>query len=327
MEGLSLSERMVSALNALLLVSIMPLGYFLADKLLKKDFRERIIVLSGNISAEYRKKQIVSKVLRRERIKKKTCKSIFYKLEMLIEKSGIQEYIFFIDFKFLIAVCAVSAGAFFAIFKSFFGVLSVAAITSLPGFFMPIFLLEIMIQQREKEIEKILGDYLLQLKNSTRIHNDIIEAFRNVQDKCMEPLKTFTIQFVAEISSGISVEEALANFRDKIDMKKFKLFLTNVQYCYIYGGDFTELLDKTQRLIADIQKEKRIRIRETRSARMVIFLLILIDIYLYFNFIVTQPDYLSIMKNTFYGQLILNANFLSVWILLWLSHSVKKLDY
>jgi len=322
-----LNEVIVPASNIILLIFIMLLSYFLANWILRREIKERIAEFSGSISSEYYKKQIVNKVLRRERIKKRAYQSIFYQLELLIEKSGIQDCIFLMDSKILIIICFISACVFFTIFESLFGVFSVGLITSLPGFFMPMMLLEIMVQRREKEIEKILGDYLLQLKNSTRIHNDIIEAFRSVQDKCMEPLKTFTTQFIAEINSGISVEAALSNFRDKIDMKKFKLFLINVQHCYVYGGDFTELLDKTQRLIADIQKEKRIRIRETRSARMVIFLLIFLDVYLYFNFIMTQPDYLNIMKNTFYGQLILNANFLSIWFLLWLSYSVKKLDY
>jgi len=254
-----LNEVVIAASNIILLIAILFLAYFLADKILNREIRDRFKELSGNVTSEYRKKQIVNRVLRRERIKKKSYKSIVRPLEILIEKSGIQDYIFFIDSRILIILCLISADVFFLIFKGLFGVISVGFITSLPGFFAPIMLLGIMAQRREEEVEKVLGDYLLQLKNSTRIHNDIIEAFRNVQDKCMEPLKTFTRQFIAEVSSGLSVEAALGNFRDKIDLKKFKLFLTNIQYCYIYGGDFTKLLDKTQRIIAEIQKEKRIR--------------------------------------------------------------------
>lgn len=320
-------EKHFWVLNLILFVSTALLSYFLAKKILEGSFRKQIKAAYISINSEYQKKQIVNKILRRERIKKKAYKSLFYRLELIIEKSGIQKYVFFINPTIFIIICIISAIVFFIIFAYFFGIASVGLIISLPGFFVPIILLEIMARKREEEIEKVLADYLLLLKNSTRIHNDIIEAFRNVQDRCMEPLKTFTRQLITEISSGISVEAALSNFRDKVSMKKFKLFLINVQYCYLYGGDFTELLDKTQKLIADIQKEKRVRIRETRSARVVIFLLIFLDVYLYFNFIMTEPDYLSIMKNTFYGQLILNANFLSIWFLLWLSYSVKKLDY
>ena len=322
-----MNEVIFTASNIILLIPIMFIAYLLAARFLDHNFRDRVKKLTGSVSSEYRRNQVIKKVSRREKIKKKVYKRLFYQLELIIEKSGIQDYMFFVDSITLLIMCLISAIAFFAIFESLFGVTSVGVITSFPGFFVPIMLLGIMAQRREQEIEKVLGDYLLQLKNSTRIHNDIIEAFRNVQDKCMDPLKTFTRQFVAEVNSGISVEVAIDNFRDKIDMKKFKLFLTNIQYCYIYGGDFTKLLDKTQRLIADIQKEKRTRIRETRSARIVIFLLIFLDVYLYFNFIMSQQDYLSIMRNTFYGQLILNANFLSIWFLLWLSYSVKKLDY
>ncbi|MGE5472716.1 MAG: type II secretion system F family protein [Ignavibacteriales bacterium] len=317
----------VEATEIILLIPIIILSYILANKILDREFRKHVKEFSESVNSEYQKKQIINKILRRDKLKKKAYKSLFYKIELIIEKSGIQNYVLFFNSTILIITCIIFAIGFFLLFTYLFDVISVGLITSLPGFFVPIIILGIMAQKKEEEIEKILADYLLLLKNSTRIHNDIIEAFRNIQDKCMEPLKTFTCQFTAEINSGINVESALSNFRDKINMKKFKLFLTNVQYCYIYGGDFTELIDKTQKLISEIQKEKRIRIRETRSARIVIFLLIFLDIYLYFNFIMTEPDYLSIMRNTFYGQLILNANFLSIWFLLWLSYSVKKLDY
>lgn len=313
--------------NMALFISAATFSYFLAQRAADRDLKAGINKFIKNTGMEYREKELVNKVLKKERIKKKSCRKLSYKLEALVEKSGIQKYIFFFNTKVLFFICIICAAAFFAVFEKFFGVISVGFITSLPGFFAPVMLLEIMAQRREEKVEKIIGDYLLQLKNNTRIHNDIIEAFRDVQNKCMEPLKTYTSQFVAEVNSGISVEHALENFQDKVNMKRFRLFLTNIRYCYIYGGNFTELLDKTQRLISNIQKEKRNRVRETRSARLVIFILIFLDIYVYFNFIMPQPDYLSIMKNTFYGQLILNVNFISIWFLLWLSYSVKKLDY
>ena len=196
-----------------------------------------------------------------------------------------------------------------------------------PGFLLPLFFLESVAQRKEDAIEKVLGIYLLQLKNNTKIHNDIIEAFRSVQNNCIEPLRTFTKQFLVEVSSGISVEIALENFKDKVNINRFKLFLTNVQYCYNFGGNFTVLLDKTHQLISEIEKEKKNRVQETRSARWVLFILIGLDLFLYFNFIKVQPEYMNIMRSTFLGQIILNSNFLSVCFLLWLSYSVKKLDY
>lgn len=322
-----MNDLIIHFSDTILFISILFFSFCTVKESLGINLKNKVSRVLNAFSEEYQKKQIVNKIIQKRNIKKKKHKGLINHLELLVEKSGVQDYLFFINSIALIVLCTVSAVLFFFLFENSFKIFSVGLIMSVPGFFIPIVFLKVLSQKREADIEKILGDYLLQLKNSTKIHNDIIEAFRSVQYNCMEPLRTYTCQFLAEINSGISVVHALENFKEKVGLKRFKLFLTNVQYCYIYGGNFAELLDHTHKLISEIQKEKRLRIRETRSARIVILLLISLDVYLYFNFIMTEPDYMNIMRNTFYGQLILNANFLSIWFLLWLSYSVKQLDY
>ena len=109
---------------------------------------------------------------------------------------------------------------------------------------------------------------LQQLKNYTKINNDIVYAFKNL--KTMDPLQGHIDSFLAEINSGIKFEKAIENIKDKISFVKLQELFSNIEYCYIYGGDFAELMNKTYNVISKVQKEKKKRMEETKSARIVL---------------------------------------------------------
>lgn len=312
----------------ILLLSITFMVVSLVRRAFSRQYFEKIQNNIELVNREYLKEILIRRE-KKKKLKLRNNRSILYRLGLLIDKASIRnnKFFWFLNPQIILLMCICTAAFTYALFESFFKVVSVSLMMAVPGFFIPITVLSFMAQKKEADIERVLGNFILQLKNNTKIHNDIIEAFRAVQDSCIEPLRTFTGRFLAEVNSGISVEEALQNFKDKVDINRFKLFLTNIEYCYTYGGDFTELLDKTQKLISEIQREKKHRTRETRSARLVLFILIGLDLFLYFNFIKVEPEYMNIMRTTFFGQMILNFNFISIWFLLWLSYSVKKLDY
>ena len=60
---------------------------------------------------------------------------------------------------------------------------------------------------------------------------------------------------------------------------------------------------------------------------MILYMLIIIDIYMYFWFIAGNQYYMNIMMESFVGRSILNINFLSIWGIIWLSSIVRKFDY
>ena len=115
--------------------------------------------------------------------------------------------------------------------------------------------------------------------------------------------------------------------KEKIKIEVFKDFLTNVEHCYLYGGNFTELISKSYQTIVEIQTEKNNRIEETKSARLVLFILIFLDFFIYITNIKNNRENYLIMQESIIGNLILYWNFISMWLLLFLANRVKKLDY
>ena len=76
----------------------------------------------------------------------------------------------------------------------------------------------------------------------------------------------------------LNFETAIEHLKEKINIFMFKDFFSNVQYCYLYGGNFITLINRSYKSINEIQKEKLKRLEETKSARLVLLILIILNI-------------------------------------------------
>lgn len=248
----------------------------------------------------------------------------FRKVGILIDRCGFERNILISPITILLLgiVCVILS---YMVVFNFFKIMLLALIISIPTFYLPTFVLEYIADFKEEKIEKVFLNFLLQLKNHTKINNDIVSAMQEV--KTIEPLQGFIKKFLIEISSGVKFENAINNFKEKINIKQIKSFLENLKHCYLYGGDFSKLIDKNYEMISDIQSEKSKRITETKSARIVLFILIGMDLLVYMSFVKSNAENYAIMQKTIAGNIILYWNFISMWILVWLSNMVKKLDY
>lgn len=250
--------------------------------------------------------------------------NFFRKIEILLDRCGLRNNLFFnpltIIFTGIICVIIVYLIAF-----EFFKIILLSCIIAVPFFYLPVAIFNGIANYKEEKIEKVFLNFLLQLKNHTKINNDIVLAMKEV--RTIEPLQSYIKKFLIEVSSGIRFEKAIEHFRERINIKQIKSFLNNLEHCYLYGGSFSNLIDKSYKMIEDIQKEKIKRVEETKGARMVLVILIALDFLVYISFIQSDQENYLIMKKTIIGNMILYWNFISMWILVWISNLVKRLDY
>ena len=259
-----------------------------------------------------------------KKVKFKNKINYFRKVNILIDRCGMQRNMLInpISIIFIGILCVFFA---YTVSFNFFKIIMLSLIISIPFFYLPFLILSMIAEYKEEKIEKVFLNFLLQLKNHTRINNDIVSAMSEV--KTIEPLQGYVKKFLVQVSSGTRLEKAIEDFKEKVSAKQMKAFLTNVEHCFLYGGNFSELIDKSYIMISEIQEEKKKRIEETKSARIVLFILILLDIIVYVSFIKSNVENYIIMTKSVVGNLILYWNFISMWLLVWISIRVKKLDY
>ena len=241
-----------------------------------------------------------------------------------MDRAGIKSGIIVNPFTIIIA-SMLSFGISYILCLRFFKVMTSSLLVSAPMLFFPFFVLQITEGYRASKVEKATNNFLLQLKNYTQINNDIVYALGEV--KTIEPLQGYIHTFLLELNRGVRFEVAMEHFKEKLHSETLKMFLSNVQYCYLYGGSFSKLITKSYFLLNQLQQEKEKRMSETKSARLVLYILVILDMMIYVVTIKNNVANELLMQKTIIGRGILNGNFISMWILIIMANKVKKLDY
>jgi Flp pilus assembly protein TadB len=225
-----------------------------------------------------------------------------------------------ISFGIIIAV------VLYEVLKSIFKIESVAMILAMPSVFSGFAIIQYLADKKQEKLEEVMNDFFIQFRGEIKVNNDIISAFNKIQKTCLPPFNEYINKMMIEIKSGEIPEEALKRFADKVDINKFHLYINNLKYCNTYGGNVETLTVETQKMIKELVKQKKKRKNESNSICTALYLLIGIDLLIYFSFIISNANYLKLMTNDGIGNAIINLNFISVWLVVVLSYFVKKLD-
>lgn len=215
---------------------------------------------------------------------------------------------------------------FFGMFKLVFKINSVAIILSVPFVFSGFLIIQYLADKKQEKLEEVMNDFFIQFRGEIKVNSDIISAFKKIQNTCLPPFNEYINKMMVEIKAGEIPEEALKRFADKVDINKFHLYINNLKYCNTYGGNVEILTIETQKMIEELLKQKKKRRKETNSICTALYMLIGIDLMIYFSFIIDNASYLKLMTNSGIGNAIININFISIWIVVLLSYFVKKLD-
>lgn len=311
------------SLKVLMFILIGIINYILIDTFFKQGALNKLNKYFLEKNEKYYE-NLLKYYEKNKKVKLKVKLNYIHKINILIDRCELSRSILINPITIICMGIFCVAFTYIISFK-FFEIILLSFFISLPFFLLPFAVLNMIANYKEEKVEKVFLNFLLQLKNYTQINNDVIIAMKEV--KTVEPLQGYVKKFLIEISSGIKFEKAIENFKEKIKIKQIKMFLNNLEHCYLYGGNFSELIDRSYDMIEDIQREKRKRIEETKSARIVLFILIFLDILVYISFVKSNSENYFIMKKSIMGNIILYWNFISMWILVWISTIVKKLDY
>lgn len=199
-----------------------------------------------------------------------------------------------------------------------------STILSIISFFIPYYIIKYNSYRKKIKILNIFPNYVVNLKNYTDVNNDIVEAFRRTSVE--EPLNKYIDKFNVSIQKGVKLYDAFETLKNNINIEKINKFITLLQFCYVYGGNFGTLLDKFSKIQmkANILREKERQ--KTFSAKLVLMVLILLNIYILFGFVLSNNDYYDILVKTFVGNIILNINIISYIFIFYMYIKLNKME-
>ena len=310
-------------MNLILIGSIAWMSYEIAKRIIDNNTFAKINNYIMNKNEEYYN-ELLKYYEKNKKVKITTKLNLLHRINIMIDRAGMRRSIL-INPIMIVIISVIIFFISYVMSEKVFQIKMLSVIISIPTVCLPFFILSTIANYNEQKIEKLLLNFLLQLKNYTKINNDIVYAFQEV--RVLEPLQSYVDKFLLEVKSGIKLEIAIEHLKEKIQIKNFRTLLNHIQHCFLYGGNFSELIEKSYQNIGELQKEKAKRMQETRSARLVLIVLIILDLFVYFTFVNNNYENYKIMQDSIIGKAILYWNFISIWLLTILSYNVKKLDY
>lgn len=206
----------------------------------------------------------------------------------------------------------------------FLKIFSTSMILCLYGFCIPYIIISNIYKYEKRKIVKEFPNFLINLKNYTKVDNDIIIALRQVKIK--SKLMNYIDEFNVLVKNGINVYEAFEKLKQRINIEKINEFFSALQVCFLNGGNYTNILDRYIDIIskANIQKEKESQ--ENFSSIIVLIILIFINIFMFFSFVVPNNEYFFSLTKTMVGHIILNINILSYLIIYYFVVKINKME-
>lgn len=184
-------------LNIILFVLIGISIFLTLDGLIKNDVLNK---LNGYINSKNEKyyETLLKYYEKNKKIKLKEQVNYIHKINILIDRCDLRRGALInpISIVLLGIICVIFS---YTLAFKFFKIVFLSIILSVPFFYMPIAILNMIAEHKEAKVEKVFLNFLLQLKNYTKINNDIVAAMQEV--KTIEPLQGHVKKFLVEVES------------------------------------------------------------------------------------------------------------------------------
>lgn len=170
---------------------------------------------------------------------------------------------------------------------------------------------------------KNLNTLIITLKNNVKNNNDIIYAIKKTTTNKM--LKIYFIEFVNAINNGVSVLEAFEYVKGLYNIKEFSNIITIFQSCYIYGGNYYNILEKAEKQLKNYNKINYEFMKKNTDMISTLVIMSMINIYIIITFVISNQKYIDLFLNTIIGKVIIDINmFLFIYIYFVISKANKR---
>lgn len=232
-----------------------------------------------------------------------------------INNVNIFSYISYIIFSLLCFVIG------FSISYNSLNLITTSIIVGIGAFFIPYIILNILIIQKKKKIAIIFPSYLANLKNYTKVDNNIISAMSKT--KVGKPLNKYIEIFNTSVKNGIPIYDSFEVLKNNINIDKISEFITLIQHATINGGDVSNILDKYAKLQMKINLRNEKEKQNISSSKLALISLVAINIYILFGFILSDNHNFSLITTTLIGEIILNINIISFGIVGYMYYKIN----
>lgn len=184
---------------------------------------------------------------------------LFFKIDMLINQSGIRRKIPFLGTEHQVVISAIAGTVFMVIMTKLWGLLT-GLVCGIAVFFLPFIILGIMAGKNKKNLEAQIVHFLNLIENYTKTEDNIITIFGKVYPYVSEPLSSALKDCYANANSTGDISMAFRALDARLGYEKFGSILRNLELCSKYEANY-QVVVATSRdiMINHIKSEKKVK--------------------------------------------------------------------
>lgn len=178
-------------------------------------------------------------------------------------------------------------------------------------YYAPNFILNSIQKKRTSKIEKQLVSALIFLGNALKAGLDIVQGLELAVDSIDAPISEEFDQILQEYHFGVSLEEALIGFRDRVQSIYVETFVTSIIIQRESGGDVTKII---QQIIQTVRSSYKLQGKIealTAQGRIQAIIVSALPWVLGGLLLAIQPDFMLPMFRTTLGMILLSV--LVIW--------------
>ena len=170
---------------------------------------------------------------------------------------------------------------------------------------MPFLLYRRAYAKRQRVLTEQLIDAMDFLARVLRAGHSLASGLQTVSQEIAEPIASEFARAYEQHNLGMSLEEALVEMSERIDLEDFNFFVTSVSIQRQTGGDLAEILDNINTMIRGrVQLAQHVQAL-TAEGRMTGYLLTALPVAVWLLMYFVNPDYAGMLINTGVGRFML----------------------
>jgi tight adherence protein B len=186
-------------------------------------------------------------------------------------------------------------------------------------FCLPWYVVRRMARKRKEQLEDQLADSMVSMASAIKAGLSLAQSLEILATQSPKPISQEFEQMMTEYKLGKTLDEVLAETRERLGSENFALFAAAMQASRESGGRLNDVIDRIARSIREMQRLERKIESETAQARSSAFYMSLapfVILLMYYFFV--DPVSTTRLFTTFFGQVMLSISLvLNVVAYLW----------
>ncbi len=194
------------------------------------------------------------------------------------------------------------------------GMLPLALVVTGLVYVAPRLLILYLIRLRENRLRDQMVGTAVGLANATRAGLSLAQGLETVAAEAAKPIATVLQRIVIDYRRGLPLQQAISVTRRRLNIEPFTLFAAAIHVSLDRGGRIHEALDRISSSLQDHQRLERKMLADTASGRRVVQILAIFPALFVGGFYLLSPETTSVLFTDFWGQIVLAATIVLVYI-------------